>query len=174
MKEFQAALGIEWRAPIAAMVPLLGPDGVVESNVYSRGQVVARLDGPFAGVLRGPLEFRPGTFGECLHAELREQFVGGAQLLARVEPPALAAEPFAVQKVGAGELYADAGPLKPFDCLVIEALGRFPLGQQRLGAGLDAERPVGATGGGGLRKPAERVHREFGLPAPGGRLDQLD
>jgi hypothetical protein len=35
MKEFQAALGIEWRAPIAAMVPLLGPDGVVESNVYS-------------------------------------------------------------------------------------------------------------------------------------------
>jgi hypothetical protein len=35
MKEFQAALGIAWRAPVDAMVPLLGPDGVIESNVYS-------------------------------------------------------------------------------------------------------------------------------------------
>ena len=35
MKEFRAALGIEWRAPIDAIVPLRGPDGVVESNVYS-------------------------------------------------------------------------------------------------------------------------------------------
>jgi hypothetical protein len=35
MKEFQAALGIEWRAPIDAIVPLRGPDSVIESNVYS-------------------------------------------------------------------------------------------------------------------------------------------
>jgi hypothetical protein len=35
MKEFRAALGIEWRAPIEATVPLLGPEGVIESNVYS-------------------------------------------------------------------------------------------------------------------------------------------
>jgi hypothetical protein len=35
MEEFQVALGIEWRAPIDAIVPLLGPDGVVEANVYS-------------------------------------------------------------------------------------------------------------------------------------------
>ena len=35
MEEFHAALGIEWRAPIDAIVPLLGPDGVVEANVYS-------------------------------------------------------------------------------------------------------------------------------------------
>jgi hypothetical protein len=35
MEEFKAALGVEWRAPIDARVPFLGPDGVVESNVYS-------------------------------------------------------------------------------------------------------------------------------------------
>jgi len=35
MEEFRVALGIGWRAPIDAVVPLLGPDGVVEANVYS-------------------------------------------------------------------------------------------------------------------------------------------
>ena len=35
MDEFRTALGIEWRAPIEAIVPLRGPDGVIESNVYS-------------------------------------------------------------------------------------------------------------------------------------------
>ena len=42
------------------------------------GQVVARLDGPFAGVLAGRLELDPGALGERFHAELREQLVGGA------------------------------------------------------------------------------------------------
>ena len=36
------------------------------------GQVVAGLDGPFAGVLAGRLELDPGSFGERLHAVLRE------------------------------------------------------------------------------------------------------
>jgi Glyoxalase/Bleomycin resistance protein/Dioxygenase superfamily len=35
MEEFHVALGIEWRAPIDAIVPLLGSDGVVEANVNS-------------------------------------------------------------------------------------------------------------------------------------------
>jgi Glyoxalase/Bleomycin resistance protein/Dioxygenase superfamily len=35
MEEFHIALGIDWRAPIDAIVPLLGPDGVVQANVYS-------------------------------------------------------------------------------------------------------------------------------------------
>jgi hypothetical protein len=42
MEEFQVALGIEWRAPIDAGVPLLGPDGVVEADVYSVYSEVAR------------------------------------------------------------------------------------------------------------------------------------
>ena len=35
MDEFHVALGIAWRAPVDAVVPLLGPDGVTETNVYS-------------------------------------------------------------------------------------------------------------------------------------------
>src|ERR1700759_2238964 len=35
MKEFQAALGITWRAPAEVIVPLRGPDVVIESKVYS-------------------------------------------------------------------------------------------------------------------------------------------
>jgi len=33
MEEFHVALGIEWRVPIDAVVPLLGSDGVVEADV---------------------------------------------------------------------------------------------------------------------------------------------
>ena len=35
MEEFEVALGIEWRAPIDAVVSLRAPDGVIEANVYS-------------------------------------------------------------------------------------------------------------------------------------------
>ena len=35
MKELHAAFGITWRAPADAMVPLRGPDGVIEAKVYS-------------------------------------------------------------------------------------------------------------------------------------------
>jgi hypothetical protein len=68
------------------------------------GQVVARLDAPLAGVLTGRLQLDPSAPGERLHAELAKQLVSGAQLLARVAAPVLAAQPFAVQKVSAGEL----------------------------------------------------------------------
>jgi hypothetical protein len=36
------------------------------------GQVVERLDGPFARMLAGRLELDPGTLGERFHAEVRE------------------------------------------------------------------------------------------------------
>src|SRR3954452_23662088 len=35
MDEFQVALGIEWRAPLNALIPILGGNGVVEANVQS-------------------------------------------------------------------------------------------------------------------------------------------
>ena len=51
---------------------------------FLRGQVVARLDGAFAGALAGRLELDPRALSERLHAELREQLVGAPQLLAGV------------------------------------------------------------------------------------------
>ena len=56
-----------------------GPVGGEAGDLcFLRGQVVARLDGPFARVLAGRPELDPGAFGECFNAELREQRVGGA------------------------------------------------------------------------------------------------
>src|SRR5438270_3342811 len=51
------------------------------------------------------------ALGERFHAELREQRVAAAKLLARVNSAALPPQPFAVQEVGARELDPYACPL---------------------------------------------------------------
>jgi hypothetical protein len=159
----------------AAISWLVGPSAARREICASLGgQVVTGLDGPFAGVLAGRLELDPGSLGRRFHAELRESLVGGSQLIARVAPAALAAQPFAVQEMTTGELDADAGAGEALDRLAIERLGGFPVAQQRPRARLDAERPVGATGRGCLRKLAEGIQSRLRLPAPDGRLDQLD
>src|SRR5260370_7071606 len=86
-----------------------------------------RLGDPFAGVLAGRVELDPRTLGEPPHTEFREHLVGAAQLLARVEPTALSAQPFAKQEVGAGERHVQATMADPADRLAVEALGRLPL-----------------------------------------------
>ena len=57
--------------------------------------------------------------------------MGGAQLLARVGAAALAAQPFAVQQVGAGQLGTEPGAAQPVDRLPVVSLGGFSLAQQR-------------------------------------------
>lgn len=71
------------------------------------------------------------------------------------------------------ELHPDSGAGEPLYRLAIERLSSFPVAQQRPRAGVDAERPVGATGACHLREPAQAVGGEIGLPAPGDGLDQL-
>src|SRR4029450_5415757 len=116
--------------------------------------LLACLDGGFAGPLAGGEQLAGGALGERLHPHRREQLVSGAQLLTRVQPAALAAQPFAVDKMRAGELGADAGtagPPHPFpeerrragepgadagtaepvDRLTVEVLGRLALAQER-------------------------------------------
>src|SRR6476619_6491661 len=74
----------------------------------------------------------------------------------------------------AGELDVDSGAGEPLDRLAIERFGGCPVAQERPRAGLDAERPVGATRRGCLRKLGERIDGELRLAAPDGCLDQLD
>ena len=97
--------------------------------------------------------------------------MGGAELLAGVEPAALAAQPFAVEEVGAGKRDADAGAAKAFDRLSIEGLRGLILAEQRPRAGLDAEPPVGATGTGRLREALEGIGRGSWHPHSDGGLD---
>ena len=69
----------------------------------------ARLGGALAGGLAGGQQLAPGALGERLHADRVEHVVGGAQLLARVDASALAAQPLAVEQVRAGELRTQPG-----------------------------------------------------------------
>ena len=94
-------------------------------------------------------------------------------MLARVEAPALAAQPLAVQQVGAGQIRAELGPAEPVNRLLIETFGRFALAEQRPAARLDAEGEIVAAGLRRLVKPPERGGRHVGVPGAGGGLDQL-
>src|SRR5437879_13863847 len=87
-----------------------------------------------------------------------------AQLLASVDPAALAAQPFAVEEVSAGELHPDASPGEPLDRLAIEPLGGLAIAKERSRARLDAERPVRSTGSSVGPEPPNGVGRRLRLP----------
>ena len=72
------------------------------------GEHVARLRAASAHRLAGGQQLAPGALGERLGPDLAEHLVGGAQLLARVDAPVLAAQPLAVHQVRAGEVHDDA------------------------------------------------------------------
>ena len=71
-----------------------------------RGQLVARLGAALADRLAGGEQLAAGALGERLDAHLGEHVVRRAQLLAGVDAPALAAQPFAVEQMRARELRA--------------------------------------------------------------------
>jgi hypothetical protein len=86
------------------------------------GELADRLD-TAAGRLAGGRQLAPGPFGERRSPHCGQHAVRGLQLSAGVHPPVLAAQPFAVQQVGAGELGAELGTAEPVDRLAVPALG---------------------------------------------------
>jgi hypothetical protein len=70
------------------------------------GQLLAGRGGSLGGALAGGLPGRPqfaaGSFGEGLHADGRQQVMGGPELIAGVGAAVLAAQPFAVEQVRPG------------------------------------------------------------------------
>src|SRR5918999_3307837 len=95
------------------------------------GEFAAGVGGTFADGLAGGPQLSGGTLRECFGTRCGEHFVGGAQLFACVRLATLAAQPFAIEQVGPGELTADAGTAEPLDRLPVSTLGRLPVGQQR-------------------------------------------
>ena len=136
------ALMNSW-APISGLVrPSLASRAICASCAVSSPRVVTerlRTVSPVAEQLTA------GALGEPLHAHRAVQLVGDAQLLAGVDSPVLAAQPFAVEQMGAGERHTDAGAAEPLDRLAVEAFGRLALAQQRSRARLDPQRPVRAA-----------------------------
>src|SRR5204862_4630446 len=129
--------------------------------------------GPPRRGLAGRQQLAAGALGERLGADLLEAVIGGAKLLACVDAPVLATQPFAVQEFGAGEVDHATAALEPLDRLAVERLRTFPIGQQGARAGLDAKGPIGAAG---LRALAQAIERSGGrgrLVAADACLDQL-
>ena len=123
--------------------------------------------------LAGGAQLARGSFREPVGSHGGEHLVREAQLLPGVDAPVLAAQPLAVEQIGAPEFHADAGAAKAVDRLAVEGLGRLALAEQCPRAGLDAKRPVSPAGAGGRREPLEGASRELGYPAAGRCLDEL-
>src|SRR4051794_37664963 len=122
-----------------------------------RRQVIAGLDRPLAHLLACRLKLFTCALGERLHPDRDEHFVSVAQLLARVDPAVLAAQPLAIEQMSAGELGTKPGPCQSLDRLAVQALGTLTLGQKRPAARLDSQAPVGVAGRGGRYHPLERT-----------------
>src|SRR3954452_20636785 len=92
--------------------PILGVGQAVPGEPrdlrLSCGELVQRFDAALASGLPAGPQLPRGALRERVHAHRREHLVRGAQLLAGIRAPPLAAQPFAVDEVAAGELRADA------------------------------------------------------------------
>jgi hypothetical protein len=67
------------------------------------------VEGAFAYSLAGGKQLAGGALGESVGSHGGEGLVCGAQLGAGVGAPVLAAQPFAVKKVGPDQVHPDAG-----------------------------------------------------------------
>ena len=107
--------------------------------------------------LAGGQQFAPGALGERRGTHRGQYLVRGPELRAGVCAAALAAQPFAVEQMGAGEFRAEPGTAQPVDCLAVKAVGGFTVAQQRARACLEAKAVVRAAGLGGFRQPFQRI-----------------
>jgi len=97
----------------------------------SGDEISARIGGAPAHGPAGGQQLPAGPLRECPHTDHGEHLVRLAQLRARLGPPALTAQPLAVEQVRAGELGTEAGAAQPAGRLAITALGLIAVAQQR-------------------------------------------
>ena len=116
-------------APISGLErPSLASRAMCASWGVSTPRVV--LGAPPRGLTRGQ-ELVTGALGKPLGPDVAEHLVGGSKLLARVDAPVLATQPFAVQEPGAGEVDHATAAREPLDRLAVEGLRILSLAQQR-------------------------------------------
>lgn len=79
------------------------------------GELVTRLNAPFAYAFTGGQQLALGACSERFDSHIGKHLECGTQLAARVEAAVLAAEPFAVKQVGAGQIEAHASACQSID-----------------------------------------------------------
>ena len=98
----------------------------------------------------------------------------GTELLAGIGAPVLAAQPLAVDEMGAGDWQPDAGATQAVERAAVQALGAIDLAEQRAPVGLDAERPVAAASARAVKELLKGAGCLLRDAAPGRSLNQLD
>jgi hypothetical protein len=137
-------------------------------------QLVARLDGPLVHMLAGRQQLETSAFGERLHSDRAEPLVGGAELLARGNPPPPTAQPFAVEQMRAGELWMKSRATQPVDRLAVRLVGRGAVAYERARTGQDPERPIRGSHSSGRNDALERTVGHLRLIASDCRFEELD
>ena len=108
-----------------------------------------------------------GALGERLHPDRGEHFVGGAELVARVDPAVLAAQPLPVEQMSPGELGTQPGPAS---LSIASRCRRSALSPSLKSARQRAwiPRPQSVLAGrGGRHHALERTGRDLGPPRSG-------
>src|ERR1700678_1602927 len=107
-EQVRADLGVRHSLPRESRDPLLLRRELV-------GYIVA---GPADFLARGE-QLDASAFGEGVRPHRGERAMGVTELFARVGPPSLAAQPFAVVEMGARQLDTDARPTEALDRLAV-------------------------------------------------------
>src|SRR5258708_29299448 len=100
------------------------------------------LRGALADGLAGGQQLAAGALGEPPGSHSLEHLAGGAQLLARVHPAVVPAQPLPVEQVAAGQFGADAGAGEAVDGLTVEPPRGLALADQGGQAGPDPPPPL--------------------------------
>ncbi len=106
---------LRWYSTVAGLMNRCADLQVVEAFAVPPGdlgllggEVLARLDGARSGAFASRQELALRPLGERLHTHPDEHLVGGGELVAGVEAPALATQLLADQQMGAAQLGAHA------------------------------------------------------------------
>ena len=94
-------------------------------------ELVGRLEAALAHVLAGRQQLAAGSLGEPFDPHRGQPLAGGPQRLARFRAAVLAAQPFAVQQVRAGQFHPDAGAAESLYRLAVQVLGGLAAAEQR-------------------------------------------
>src|SRR4029078_11604190 len=114
-----------------------------------------------------------GPRSERVGAHACEHFERDAEVVARLDAAPLTPQPLAVEQVGPGDLYANAGAAQPMERFLVEALGVLAVAEQRARPGLDPERPIGAAVLRGEGELLECAFWDLVLSGSSGGLNEL-
>jgi DNA-binding CsgD family transcriptional regulator len=151
--------------------PLTGQPGDLR---LLRGELAGRLDRPLPHGLAGGEQLAPGALGEPRDPHRGQHFVGSAELLPRVHPAVLTAQPFSVEQVCAGQFYPDAGAAEPLDGLAVQTLrGLGYLLKEKVGDLREFTDAVRRVAGGGSVLDPDVVSRLVGRKRMASPVDGL-